>query len=173
MNRKLLTLICLISLALSLSGCGGAKDDAGAKQDTGEQSTPAKSAEYTADTADEAEVFEIGEKFFIQQCNDIYYNPQSYEGTVVKLEGIYDEYFDEYIGATSHAVFRNGPGCCGNDGVAGFVFTYDGTFPAKDDWIAVTGTVRLETYDDGYINVVLDATDVTVKDERGAEFVKN
>jgi uncharacterized membrane protein YcgQ (UPF0703/DUF1980 family) len=163
-----------MSLALSLSACGGAKDDASSVSDTDKQSAAGKSAEYTADAADEdAEVFEIGEKFFIEQCNDIYYNPQSYEGTTVKLEGIYDEYFDEYQGKTAHAVYRNGPGCCGNDGVAGFTFTYDKAFPKQDDWISVTGIVRLETYEDGYINVVLDATDVTIKDERGLEFVQN
>jgi uncharacterized membrane protein YcgQ (UPF0703/DUF1980 family) len=170
----------VLSAALMLSGCGAKADAAdkdAARSDvaSGDASSgETVSAQGTEkEVADSEEVLEIGEKFFIQQCNDIYYNPESYEGTVVKLEGIYDEYFDEYRGETSHAVYRNGPGCCGNDGVAGFVFQYDGAFPTQNDWVEVTGIVELETYDDGFVNVILKATDVDVKAERGAEFVKN
>jgi uncharacterized membrane protein YcgQ (UPF0703/DUF1980 family) len=43
--------------------------------------------------ADGAEkIIEIRERMFIQQCNDIYLNPEDYEGRTIKLEGIYDEY---------------------------------------------------------------------------------
>jgi uncharacterized membrane protein YcgQ (UPF0703/DUF1980 family) len=164
--------------ALTLSGCGGggsASAGTGSEPQnaSGDVKSETKPDNDAKEAADEIEVFEIGEKFFIQQCNDIYYNPQSYEGTVVRLEGMYDEYFDEYNGGMSHAVYRNGPGCCGNDGVAGFVFEYSGDFPAQNDWIEVTGVVKLETYDDGFTNVILKATEVDVKTERGAEFVSN
>ncbi|MDR1028312.1 MAG: hypothetical protein LBL63_02710, partial [Clostridiales Family XIII bacterium] len=150
-RNRILSVLCaaMLLFAMLLSGCGGETAsiadgktaDAKAASDGAASETGEK-----ADAGDKAEVFEIGEKFFIQQCNDIYYNPQSYEGDVVRLEGIYDEYFDEYKGETSHAVYRNGPGCCGNDGVAGFVFKYDGSFPVQDEWIEVTGVVELETY---------------------------
>jgi uncharacterized membrane protein YcgQ (UPF0703/DUF1980 family) len=119
----------------------------------------------------DAKVLHIRDKFFIQQCNDIYLNPDEYTGRTVRLEGIYDEYVDEENGETTRYVIRYGPGCCGNDGVAGFEFTYDGEQrPKMDDWIEATGTVDIEAYEgEGY--VVLRLSELKIMDKRGMEYV--
>ena len=121
-----------------------------------------------------AGIFEIRDKFFIQQCNDIYLNPDKYMGRMVKLEGIYDEFKNEEKDRPERYVIRYGPGCCGNDGVAGFEFFYDGqALPKQDDWIEVTGTVDMITGDDGEEYLVLAKSDLKVMAKRGREFVEN
>ena len=40
-------------------------------------------------------VIEIKERMFINQCNDVYLNPDDYRGKLIKLEGIYDGFTDE------------------------------------------------------------------------------
>jgi uncharacterized membrane protein YcgQ (UPF0703/DUF1980 family) len=121
-----------------------------------------------------ADIFEIREKFFIQQCNDIYLNPDKYMGRTVKLEGMYDEFKNEEKGRTERYVIRFGPGCCGNDGVAGFEFFYDGQVaPKQDDWIEVTGIVGMINGDDGEEYIVLDKSSLRVMAKRGRETVEN
>jgi uncharacterized membrane protein YcgQ (UPF0703/DUF1980 family) len=116
-------------------------------------------------------VVKIKEKMFIAQCNDIYLNPKEYIGKIIRIEGLYDEYTDE-AGAVHRAVIRYGPGCCGNDGVAGFVFSGDGAPDCKpNDWIAIEGVITPVTYNNGYETVIIGKASVTVKTERGAEYV--
>jgi hypothetical protein len=116
-------------------------------------------------------VIEIREKLFIAQCNDIYLNPDEYIGRRVRIEGMYYEYVEEG-GAVYYSVTRLGPGCCGNDGVAGFEFTCDAPPECEpDDWISVEGVITPYTYDDGYESVVIGDASVTVKTERGEEYV--
>ncbi len=120
----------------------------------------------------ELPVVEITEKMFIAQCNDVYFNPDDYQGKAIKLEGIYSNYKDEQSGKTYHYVMRYGPGCCGSDGSAGFEFMYDGDIPKLNDWIEVIGTVE-KMMEDGVEYIVLRASKVTVLDVRGQEFVSN
>ena len=95
-------------------------------------------------------------------------------GRMVKLEGIYDEFKNEEKDRPERYVIRYGQGCCGNDGVAGFEFFYDGqALPKQDDWIEVTGTVDMITGDDGEEYLVLAKSDLKVMAERGREFVEN
>ncbi|MDR2768886.1 MAG: metal ABC transporter permease, partial [Treponema sp.] len=65
-------------------------------------------------------VVEIKEKMFIAQTNDIYLNAEDYLGKTIRLEGLFktDSYDD--LSKTYCFVMRYGPGCCGNDGSAGF-----------------------------------------------------
>jgi hypothetical protein len=134
---------------------------------------PLEEIPRSAPTADESGILMIREKLFIQQCNDVYLNPDEYVGRTIRLEGIYDEYLDEESGETSRYVIRYGPGCCGYDGMAGFEFMYDGeTKPKQDDWIEATGIVELvgpesESY------VVLRLSGLRVMDTRGEEYVSN
>jgi uncharacterized membrane protein YcgQ (UPF0703/DUF1980 family) len=122
----------------------------------------------------ESDIVVIREKFFIQQCNDIYLNPDKYKGRTVKLEGMYDEFKNEEKGRTERYVIRFGPGCCGNDGVAGFEFFYDGQVtPKQDDWIEVTGIVGMINGDDGEEYIVLDKSSLRVMAKRGRETVEN
>ena len=118
-------------------------------------------------------IVEIREKMFINQCNDIYLNPNDYKGKLVKIEGIYDGYVDEDTGNRANFVYRFGPGCCGLDGVAGFEFAYNGkVVPEIQDWVEVVGAV--EVIDSENIKTVrLNAISLTIKPERGQEFVMN
>lgn len=121
------------------------------------------------------EVIEIGERFFIQQCDDVFFNPESYAGKALRLQGIYqqEQYGEEE--APTHYVIRRTPGCCGDDGMAGFRVQADADtlqWPQPDDWVEVTGLVVLEEVD-GYTDVYLQIIRIEVLPERGEEFVNS
>jgi len=158
--KKMLGLVLLACLCM-LTGC----------QTQTAVVAPAPTEQEQAATP-EMPVVEITEKMFIAQCNDVYLNPDDYQGKAIRLEGIYSTYMDFESGNTYHYVMRYGPGCCGNDGSAGFEFLYDGEMPKLNDWIEVVGTAeKVKENDTEYI--VLMASEVTVLEERGAEFVSN
>jgi len=111
-------------------------------------------------------IVEIREKMFIQQCNDIYINPSQYQGKIIQLEGIYDEFQTD--GKISRLIYRRSPGCCGDDGMVGFLFTYSGEMPRPNDWIKVSGTIDAVNN-----NVIMNITQLEILELRGAEFVTN
>jgi len=120
---------------------------------------------------DNKNIMEIREKMFIAQIEDIYYNIEDFKDKHIKVEGMYSVVEPEE-GDTGkvHFVYRNAPGCCGNDGWAGFMLNYDGEYPNTNDWIQVIGTpeiVKNGVYEDLYLNVI----SIEVMEERGAEFV--
>lgn len=118
----------------------------------------------------EGDVLEIGEKMFLSQINDMYFNFDNYKDKTIVVEGMYALFYSWDGSKTSPVVYRNGPGCCGNDGWGGFLLKYDGEYPNENDWIRVTGTPEL--VEDGYyLNLYLNVTSLEVKTERGAEFV--
>jgi zinc transport system permease protein len=133
----------------------------------GEAPAPALSPEAREET-----VVEIKEKMFIAQTNDVYLNPEDYLGKTIKLEGLFKA---EQYGDQSYCfVIRYGPGCCGNDGNAGFEVAWDnqaaGAYPAIDEWVEASGVLR--TYEeDGYPYLYLALSSLDVLDARGAEFV--
>jgi len=113
---------------------------------------------------------EIKEKMFIAQTNDIYLNAEDYLGKVIKYEGIFDSYTWEEENQTYYSVIRYGPGCCGNDGNAGFEVVWDGDYPEKNDWVEIIGT--LEAYgENGWQYLRLNLSSLTVLSTRGAEYV--
>ena len=120
---------------------------------------------------DDKDIFEIREKMFIAQIEDIYYNIEDFDGKYIKVEGMYSVVEPEgEITESVHFVYRNAPGCCGYDGWAGFLLNFDGVFPNQNDWIQVIGTpeiVKNGMFEDLYLNVI----SIEVKDERGAEYV--
>ncbi len=117
----------------------------------------------------DVEIIEIKEKMFLTQINDIYYNLDDYKGKTIKVEGIYSTFdFDE--SKKGHMVYRNGPGCCGNDGWGGFLLNYNGEYPEDNAWIEVIGTPEIIEEDD-FQDFYLNVTSLTVLEERGAEFV--
>ena len=120
-----------------------------------------------------AKIFEIREKMFIEQCNDIYLNPDDYLDRMIKLEGIYEEEQEE--SGTFRYVIRYGPGCCGNDGVAGFEVLAGGMspLPRQGDWVEAIGSVQRLKDPDGLEYIVLKLSQLKVKEERGAEYVGN
>jgi uncharacterized membrane protein YcgQ (UPF0703/DUF1980 family) len=144
---------------------------------------PQNGATGDADGAALAEggVIEIKEKLFIAQTNEVYLNPDDYMGKTIRLEGLfkteqYEEGEDPYC-----YVLRYGPGCCGYDGTAGFEVAWmpraevpaaeTAAYPHEDDWVEVVGTLSsYEEKGNPYLYLRLDS--LTVKDSRGAEFVK-
>jgi hypothetical protein len=116
-------------------------------------------------------VIEIKEKMFIAQTNDVYLNPEDYLEKGIKLEGLFKR--EGYTGKEYCFVIRYGPGCCGNDGNAGFEVAWDGysgEYPNVDDWVEVAGVLR--TYDeDGYPYLYIALSSLRVLEKRGAEFV--
>jgi hypothetical protein len=137
--------------------------------------SPQTGREITLDPAYRGrnEVVEIKEKLFLAQTNDVYLNPEEYLGKTIKLEGIFQSYDVE---PPYYFVIRYGPGCCGNDGYAGFEVAWnsDGpgekTYPEENDWVEAVGV--LGTYEeDDYPYLCIALSSLTVKQERGAEFV--
>ncbi|MDR3160061.1 MAG: metal ABC transporter permease [Spirochaetaceae bacterium] len=121
--------------------------------------------------ASSGEVVEIREKMFITQTNDVYLNPEDYMGKTIKLEGIFKT--EAGYDCSYCFVIRYGPGCCGYDGSAGFEVAWgvpQRSYPAEDAWVEAVGV--LSNYEeDGFPYLYLSLSDLTVKDERGAEYV--
>lgn len=170
MKRMLFT---VLAMALMLTGCSTSQTNDAQAVNTGlntsEEVASTSQAESTG-TAD-GEIFEIREKMFITQINDIYLNIDDYKDKTIKVEGMYGvlvsyDSDDEY-----GVVYRNGPGCCGNDGWGGFFLNYDGELPEENDWIEVIGTPEL-VQDGAYTDLYLNVTSLQIKEERGAEFVE-
>ena len=61
----------------------------------------------------------------------------------------------------------------GNDGLACLEFTYDKEMPEENDWIEVIGVIDIENPSTGEFYPVIRAKSVTIKSERGLEFVGN
>jgi uncharacterized membrane protein YcgQ (UPF0703/DUF1980 family) len=172
-NTSAALLICTVLL----TGCSGVKATAVKKNSVGTQSVRLSSPAETAAAINSGNaIIEIKEKMFIAQTNDVYLNPEEYLGKTIKLEGIfmpvqYEGHEDPYC-----FVIRYGPGCCGNDGNAGFEVVWETqsetekSYPETDAWVEAAGT--LKTYEeDGYPYLYLALTSLNVLDKRGAEFV--
>ncbi len=121
----------------------------------------------------DSSVLEITEELFLTQVNDIYTNLDDYLGRKITYQGIFQtmDYEEDGISEQILYVFRNSPGCCGNDGTAGFEVVWDGEIPPQDSWVEVEGT--LVTFEDKegnqFLQLKLDS--LTVMKERGKEFV--
>lgn len=124
-------------------------------------------------TAPDADFIEIKERLFIAQTNDIYLNPESYFEKTIRYEGMIkaaDWSNDKGVNDMHYFVLRYGPGCCGYDGEAGFEIDWEGDMPEVDEWVEVTGYVEFYLYNDfNYLR--FHVTEMTVKEERGAEYV--
>jgi zinc transport system permease protein len=172
----------LVSLAalFFFFGCGNAKSVVQKNNTAGTLSVAlpkdAAAGEPVAERVDtdEKAVVEIREKMFIAQINDVYLNPEDYLGRTINLEGLFK--LEQYGEQSYCFVIRYGPGCCGNDGNAGFEVAWGdpsaagGAYPDIDEWVEATGVLR--TYEeDGYPYLYLALSRLNVLDTRGAEFV--
>jgi uncharacterized membrane protein YcgQ (UPF0703/DUF1980 family) len=172
--RKYITIIIFtVCLLLGLASCGN-KAPADANSDAvngnGTKSVNISDADLTAAQTDDSEVFEIREKMFIAQSNDIYFNPEDYLGKTIKYEGIFQEYPVPEENLIYRSVIRYGPGCCGIDANAGFEVIWDKDYPEQDDWVEVVGKlVQYEEYGTKYLRIELSS--LTVLEERGLEYV--
>ena len=135
--------------------------------ETQEQITPGQE-----NSNDSTDIIEIKEKMFIAQITNIYLNLDDYIGRKVQLEGFYYEYYDEKTDTTYQNIIRNSPGCCGDDGIVGFEFFWDGECPKADDWLKITGIIEIvKENGDEYLRI--KANTLEVLEERGLEFVNN
>ncbi|MDR1420045.1 MAG: metal ABC transporter permease [Treponema sp.] len=124
----------------------------------------------------EAGVVEIKEKMFIAQTNDVYLNAEDYVGKTIRLEGLFK--IEQYAGIDTPYCFvlRYGPGCCGNDGNAGFEVAWDKEisgekpYPEIDDWVEASGELKYYE-EDGYPYLYIALSSLKVLEEKGAEFV--
>lgn len=160
---KKITFFLVLIMLFSLAGCND-----GNTADFGSSSTNKAEQEDASSVSDD--VIEIKDNFFIAQCNDIYLNADSYEGKKVRYEGIFNKYTNPDNNVTYYSVIRQGPGCCGNDGVAGFQVQYDGTWPEHEDWVAAEGVVKISERD-GFNTVILYLSSLETKSQRGQEYV--
>ncbi|MDR2646560.1 MAG: hypothetical protein LBB67_00305 [Oscillospiraceae bacterium] len=173
--------ICSIALALLLFSILGACGQPAAGDGTDTTAAPTHTSATQEETVEilpfeaaeaNGKEYEIKEKMFIASCNDIYMNPDEYAGVKVTIEGIYDVQTDESTGETWYSVIRYGPGCCGNDGVAGFEFVPSAVPNAqRNDWVRVEGIASPYKYYGDNVTVLLGDAAVEVLDERGTEFV--
>jgi hypothetical protein len=163
--------------AEGLGGSGGGNPEKPAD----EEAVPSRRIVLEPAYAARNETVEIREKMFIAQVNDVYLNPEDYMGKTLKLEGLFQVQY--YYGTDPYYfVIRYGPGCCGNDGNAGFEVLWDdaffresqgdgeGFYPEEGEWVEATGV--LGAYEeDGYPYLCIALSSLEVLDERGAEFV--
>ncbi|MDR2602589.1 MAG: hypothetical protein LBC53_09110 [Spirochaetaceae bacterium] len=134
------------------------------KADDARSATPVKAGT-------EEPAIEIKEKMFIAQTNDVYLNSEEYIGKKVKLEGLFKK--EEYNGRSYCFVLRYGPGCCGNDGNAGFEIAWDSGgsgYPKEDDWVEAAGVFK-NYEEDGYPYLYISLSSLNVLAKRGKEFV--
>jgi uncharacterized membrane protein YcgQ (UPF0703/DUF1980 family) len=172
--KKYIALVLSVVVCLVLiTGCGSDASAEDTSQAADSSTTePSTGTTNTAEAARQKRASQnIQGTLFVEQCNDVYLNPEDYDGKSVKIEGLMDIYPSEEDGTTTYGVFRYGPGCCGNDGVAGFQLhtSKELTFQSED-WIEVNGTFRVAE-DEGVITVVIETEDITLKAEQGTEFV--
>jgi uncharacterized membrane protein YcgQ (UPF0703/DUF1980 family) len=172
----------------ALTAANTANDGEAAGNPPGDALTPAETAlpaERPKAPANPEKIdLEIREKLFIAQTNEIYLNPEDYLGKTIRLEGLFK--IEAYTGEDKKYCFvlRYGPGCCGNDGSAGFEVAWNSPpanagvktlpaeplYPKEDTWVEAVGL--LDTYEeDGYPYIYLDLFSLTEKEPRGAEFV--
>lgn len=162
--------------AMVLTGCAKGPVLSTPKNAAGTRSVELSTEELAAAAAkaNSGTDIEIGEKMFIAQTNDIYLNTEDYLGKTIRLEGLFRTQSYTDMSKTYCFVLRNGPGCCGNDGSAGFEVAWpEGSsrpYPNEDDWVEARG--KLKYYDeDGYPYLYIALDSLKIKDERGAEFV--
>lgn len=120
--------------------------------------------------ADESNIVNITDNYFIESTNDIYINLDDYVGKTIKIEGLIYKY-DVENGEICYAVVRNTPGCCGNDGIAGLDIRYDGEYPEEDTWVEVIGVVEKDVVFNRDIPAI-HISSITEK-EKGKTFVAN
>lgn len=153
-----------------LSGCGNNKSDIVQNSSTQTEMEESQNTEESEEIDNSSDTIVIGEKMFLTQITDIYYNFDNYKDKKIVVEGMYTLFYNQDGVKNMPVVYRNAPGCCGNDGWGGFFLKYDGEFPQDNDWIRVTGTPEL-VENGNFVDLYLNVEKIEVLDERGEEFV--
>ena len=116
-------------------------------------------------------IIEIRERMFIGQINEIYLNAEEYIGRTIKLEGIFQTH--QSGEGQFYSVVRNGPGCCGDDGLVGFEVAWaeNQRYPEHNAWVEAIGVLQLNRASNYISFPYLDLTSLTELNRRGREFV--
>lgn len=132
------------------------------------------------------DVLIVSEKLFLTQIYDMYFNHESYVDKAIQIEGMFNTlgYISQNADPANNPdapasddptpmLYRQSPGCCGNDGYDGFVLKYDGPLPQPQDWIRAIGKVKYGTQEgvDPYMGIYLEVISLRVLNNRGLEFV--
>ncbi len=136
------------------------KNIAEAKEDT-DKNTKKEDTDINENA--EENIVEISEKIFLQKINDIYFNFDDYKDSTIIVEGMFSIFVNYDNSETRPVVYRNGPGCCGNDGWGGFFLIYDGEYPQENEWIRVIGKPVLTEDELGGLELFLEAQTIEVK----------
>ena len=127
----------------------------------------------------------IGQDKFLTQINTIRKNIEKFTESVVTLEGMYGMYISHDNSMTHPIVYRNGPGCCGNDDYDGFLLinvenAYQGAEPLRlNDWIKVVGTPFIHEHtnnvgeNEEYLFLIATSIEKLDLKSRGAEMVND
>ena len=127
----------------------------------------------------------IGQDKFLTQINTIRKNIEKFTESVVTLEGMYGMYISHDNSMTHPIVYRNGPGCCGNDDYDGFLLinvenAYQGAEPLRlNDWIKVVGTPFMHEHtnnvgeNEEYLFLIATSIEKLDLKSRGAEMVND
>lgn len=130
-------------------------------------------AAAAAEAAQPAVDLEVREKMFLTQITELQINNQDYLGKTIALEGMFTTLGDPATGPVYRVVYRNSPGCCGNDGFTGLEVVWNdpaAAYPAENDWVRAVGV--LEMYEEeGIPYLQLRLLSLEVLPERGLEFV--
>jgi Predicted membrane protein len=160
----------LTALLLCVVFCMSACDSGSAAQGKDEASVQEERLGRKRENV-EKEPLLIEEKAFSNQINYIYNYPKEYLGRTVIYEGMAAAVEEPTLKEMLNIVYRKGPGgCCGNDGQVGFEVVYDGSWPADDEWVKVTGKIDYITHG-GVEYLAVYADDIEVMEERGLETV--
>ena len=127
----------------------------------------------------------IGDNKFLTQINTIRKNIDRFTESVVTLEGMYGTYISHDNSMTHPIVYRNGPGCCGNDDYDGFLLinvenAYKGDTPLRlNDWVKVVGTPFMHEHTNNvgekeeYLFLIATSIEKMDLKSRGAEMVND
>lgn len=114
----------------------------------------------------------ISEDTFLKQLNQIFLNKEKYIGREIEITGSFlkEEINDELL----TGVFRETPGDCGNDGIAGFdldckKFAKE-DLPNNDTWVRVVGTLSTNIRDDKEY-LIIKVNELEVESNIGKTFV--
>jgi len=141
-------LILLIIILVAISFLGGCSDD-----------------------ESDVDVYDIEERFFSTQIDFIMRNADEYVGRTVRFEGMFHSFYLAEFGGAYHEVTRRVWGCCGEDGLVGFLVDIGDFTPLDDNaWVEVVGVFEIfEVETIPFLRVV--AQSLTEMDERGLEVV--
>ena len=90
---------------------------------------------------------EIGDSFFIEATNDVIVNLSEYVGKAISIQGFISR-DKAKNGDMSYSVYRQTPGCCGNDGIAGLDIVCKDDYPQVGTWVKATGIVEKDPFNE-------------------------